>query len=146
MGVRFLNNSESNFRKCEKHSTRSFAYPSLQLSWMLNDLTRLKIKLNEIISQGVLQYHCIHYRVADSEMSPRRKFSRKLSRLTKQTRVRQFIHLPIFKQLSLNFLFFSFLSFSPLFFSQLSLFQNNNNSQLRCNYISPRRTLKIILK
>lgn len=121
MEVRFLNNSESNFRKCEKHSTRSFAYPSLQLSWMLNDLTRLKIKLNEIISQGVLQYHCIHYRAA--EMSPGRKFSRKLSRLTKQTRVRQFIHLPIFKQLSLNFLFFSFLSFSSLFFHNYHYFR-----------------------
>lgn len=91
-GLRFLNNSEGNFRKCEKHSTRSFAYPSLQVSWMLNDLTRLKIKLNEIISQGVVQYHCIHYRDEsfwDGNFSRLTKADNLLDNLSIYTRFKQ---------------------------------------------------------
>lgn len=51
---------------------------------MLNDLTRLKIKLNEIISQGVVQYHCIHYRAAVLESTRDESFwDGNFSRLTK---------------------------------------------------------------
>lgn len=117
-GMRFLNNSEGNFRKCEKHSTRSFAYPSLQLSWMLNDLTRLKIKLNEIISQGVLQYHCIHYRAAVLKWTREMKvfFGKwKFSRLTKADPCSTIYPFTRFKQLFPISNGYSFLSFSFFF-------------------------------
>lgn len=71
--TRFLNNSETNFYRFEKHSAKYLPCPYLRLSWLPNDWTRLKITLNEIISQAIVQYRCIHYWVAVLK-NPRQSF------------------------------------------------------------------------
>lgn len=83
--TRFLNNSETNFYRFEKHSAKYLPCPYLRLSWLPNDWTRLKITLNEIISQAIVQYRCIHYWVAVLKRT-RDKVSCKLARLSKQIR------------------------------------------------------------